>query len=151
SKIKEMRRLEALTSLGMITHGAMFTAWETGQLPKTHQALLDAAALRADFLDLNDDKSFRWKPERQVVVSDIYNTRLFATPLIELSIDKVTQPEADSYAQFRHEYLDLWRQFFDPVGVRLSLNEQRAKVEIYVLPLIRTQGYAGLRGLAGDR
>ena len=35
-RIKERRRLEALTSLYMVTHGAMFTAWETGKLGAGH-------------------------------------------------------------------------------------------------------------------
>src|SRR6185436_3398400 len=43
SKIKEMRRLEALTSANMLAHGALFTAWETGKLPASHDALMQAA------------------------------------------------------------------------------------------------------------
>src|SRR5262249_14125027 len=50
SKIKEMRRLEALTSLSMLTNGALFTAWETGKLPADHDALMQAARLRPDYL-----------------------------------------------------------------------------------------------------
>src|SRR5262249_55498445 len=34
SKIKERRRLEALTSLHMLTHGALFAGWQTGKPPK---------------------------------------------------------------------------------------------------------------------
>src|SRR5262249_33674615 len=43
SKIKEKRRLEALTSLYMLTHGALFHAWETGQLPESHKKVLTGA------------------------------------------------------------------------------------------------------------
>src|SRR3546814_14044734 len=57
--------------------------------------------------------------------------------------------EAESYQEFQREYLNRWRQFFDPVGVRLSLTEKRAKVEVYVLPLISSQDYGSLRWLTG--
>ena len=74
SKIKEKRRLEALTSLAMLTHGAMFTAWETGQLPADHKALLSAARLRPEWVYAPEGKSVAWDAERQVAVSDAYNT-----------------------------------------------------------------------------
>jgi len=41
TRIKERRRLEALTSLAMVTNGALFTAWETGKLPANHTELLN--------------------------------------------------------------------------------------------------------------
>src|SRR5262249_33966753 len=46
SKIKEKRRLEALTSLHMITSGALFTAWETGRPPAAHREVLAGANLK---------------------------------------------------------------------------------------------------------
>lgn len=149
SKIKEMRRLEALTSLDLITHGAMFTAWETGGLPKNHQALLDTAQLRPEHLHLVDDQTMRWDARKQVAVSDVYNTRQFATPLIELPIDKITRLEDETYRGFRQEYMDLWRQFFDPIGIRLALTDKQAKMEVYVLPLIAGQDYGSIRWLTG--
>src|SRR5262249_22451041 len=80
SKIKEMRRLEALPSLSMLTHGALFTAWETGKLPADHDALMHAAALKPQYLYVPDGKAPRWDAEVQVAVSDVYNTTHFATP-----------------------------------------------------------------------
>src|SRR5207253_5275909 len=81
SKIKEMRRLEALTSLSMLTHRAMFTAWETGKLPADHDALMDAVQLRPEYLYIPEGKGIRWDAERRLAVSDAYNTLHFATPL----------------------------------------------------------------------
>lgn len=149
SKIKEMRRLEALTSLSMLTHGALFTAWETGKLPADHDALMEAVHLRPQHLYLPEGKTIRWDAERQVAVSDAYNTLHFATPLIELPLGKITALEDQTYRQFRAEYLRLWQQFFDPVGMRFSLNEERVKLEVYILPLINNAEYNNLRWLTG--
>lgn len=57
-----------------------------------------------------DGKAAIWDPANQVARSDVYNTIHFATPLIELPMDNVTQTEADEYNRFRLEYLGLWRQ-----------------------------------------
>ncbi len=149
SKIKEKRRLEALTSLAMLTHGAMFAAWETDKLPESHQALLAASALKPDMLYTPEGKGVAWDPVRQTAVCDVYNTLHFPTPLIELPMDKITPAEEREYLQFRQEYLNLWRQYFDPVGMRFSFKEKQVRVETYILPMIRDSRYEFLRQFNG--
>ncbi|HEV3081036.1 MAG TPA: hypothetical protein VGY66_14740 [Gemmataceae bacterium] len=145
SKIKEKRRLEALTSLAMLTHGALFSAWETGRLPADHPALLDASSLKPSDLYTPEGKGVMWDAGQQAAVADVYNTLHFATPLIELPIDKITPAEQQEYNEFRTAYLNLWRQFFDPVGMRFSINDRQVKLETYILPLIRDSRYSTLR------
>lgn len=149
SKIKEKRRLEALTSLSMLTHGAMFAAWETGRLPAGHQELLAAAALKPEYLFCPEGKPIRWDAAKQTAVSEAYNTLAFATPLVELPIDQITPMEQQAYADFRAEYTRLWRQFFDPVGIRLALDKKQVKIEVFILPLVQSQQYQMLRQWAG--
>jgi len=43
----------------------------------------------------------------------------------------------------------LWRQFFDPIGMRISLNDKRVRWETYILPLVKSTEYNTLRRLAG--
>src|SRR5260370_30291990 len=88
SKIKEKRRLEALTSLYMLTHGALFNAWETGRLPDSHRTVLAGANLKAEEVPVPEGKPATWDPARQTAFSETYNTIHFATPLVELPIDK---------------------------------------------------------------
>ncbi|HMF17118.1 MAG TPA: hypothetical protein VKE98_07920, partial [Gemmataceae bacterium] len=149
SKIKEMRRLEAMTSLSMLTHGALFHAWEKGKLPANHDALMEAARLVPEHLYQPEGKSIRWDAKEQVAVSDAYNTLHFATPLIELPIAKITAFEEQTYRDFREEYQRLWRQFFDPVGIRFALNKNQVKLEVYILPMINNREYANLQGITG--
>jgi hypothetical protein len=149
SKIKEKRRLEALTSLSMITNAALFAGWETGELPADHAALLAAACLRPQDIYAPEGRQLAWDARRQVAVSDIYNTLHFTTPLIELPIDRITPAEQSEYNQFRTQYLNLWRQFFDPVGIRFSLTKPQVRVETYILPLLRDSRYETLRAYTG--
>jgi hypothetical protein len=150
SKIKEMRRLEALTSLSMLTHGALFTAWETGKLPADHKALLDSVRLHPDHLYVPEGKPIHWDATNQVAMSGAYNTLHFATPLVELAIDKIAAFEEQTYSEFRDEYVRLWRRFFDPVGVRFALTNKQVKVDVYILPMINNQEYGMLRQLTGN-
>jgi hypothetical protein len=149
SKIKEKRRLEALTSLYMLTHGALFHAWETGQLPDSHMKALTGANLKAEEVPMPEGKPATWDTTRQVAFSETYNTIHFATPLVELPMDRASQAEVEQYNRFRLEYLGLWRQYFDPIGIRFAITDSQVKIETYILPLIRTSGYDRLRRVTG--
>src|SRR5262249_8248387 len=59
-RIKERRRLEALASLQMATHGALYTAWETGKLPRDHQHLLEVTGIQPHELFAPDGNTIFW-------------------------------------------------------------------------------------------
>jgi hypothetical protein len=150
SKIKEKRRLEGLTSLFMTTHAALFTAWETGKMPAAHGELLEVTGLKAEEIYTPEGKGVVWDGGRKIAVSDVYNTLHFATPLVELPIDKVTPGEAAAYKQFREDYLTQWRRYFDPVGIRVAFNKNKVRLETYILPLINNSRYNDLREWTGS-
>jgi hypothetical protein len=66
-----------------------------------------------------------------------------------LPIDEVTAQEEREYNDFRGEYLNLWRRYFDPVGMRCALRDRRVRLETYILPLIRSSQYNALRQWTG--
>jgi hypothetical protein len=150
SRIKERRRVEALTSLYMVTNAALFCAWETGKLPAGHEAALAGAGLRPEDVAVPEGKGVRWDAERRLAVSDVYNTLHFATPLIELPIDRVTPAEAKAYDDFRQEYEKLWRTYYDPIGLRFSFDNRRVRVETHILPLAASGQYRTLLALGGQ-
>ena len=150
SKIKEKRRLEALTSMQMMTEGALYHAWETGKPPADRKALLAMAGLKSEEIYLPEGEPLEWDGGKQTAVSDVYNTLHFATPLIELPLELVTEAEAQAYRQFRLEYLGLWRQYFDPIGMRIALDDRRVKLDTYILPLVANSRYNELRRVTGD-
>jgi hypothetical protein len=149
SKIKEKRRLEALASLYMKTNEALFAAWETGQLPGEEKQLVAATVLKPEELYAPDGKTIVWDGGRKVAVSDLYNTLHFATPLVEIPIDLVTPTEEADYRTFRLQYMGLWRQYFDPIGMRFHLTDKQVRVETYILPLVATSQYNELRRRTG--
>jgi hypothetical protein len=151
SKIKERRRLEALVSLNMVTHGAMYTSWESGKDPISGANLMQTAGLKREELPMPEGKPAFWDTENLAAVSDVYNTIHFATPLVEVPIDDVTRTEAAEYERFRLEYLGLWRQFFDPIGMRLSMKDGKVKLDTYILPLIENTRYNELRRVTGQK
>jgi hypothetical protein len=148
-KIKERRRLEALTSLQMLTYGAMLARQEGGKPPTSAADVLRATGLSPAEVPLPEGKPAAWDGDAGFAISDVYNTIHFATPLVELPIDRVTPTEAAEYQRFRLEYLGLWRQYFDPIGMRVSLREGRVKLETYILPLVENSAYNQLRNFTG--
>ncbi|HEX4592539.1 MAG TPA: hypothetical protein VH120_21600 [Gemmataceae bacterium] len=149
SKISEKRRLEGLTGLTMATNAALWNAWQTGKPPASLGAALTTAGLTPADLACPDQPAVTWDAARQLAAGDRYNTLHFATPLVELPIDRVSREEEQDYSQFRLQYLGLWRQYFDPVGMRFRIRNGDVGVETFILPLVRSSEYANLRREVG--
>src|ERR1044072_1108339 len=96
------------------------------------------ADLPTDALDVPDGKAVRWDAERREATSDTYGTLRAGTPLLDLPTTDLTAGEKAAYEDFRRYYDTLWRQFFDPVGVRFKLTPTEVKAEAYILPLVRS-------------
>ena len=149
-KIKQRRRLEGLASLRMLTNGAMLAQWESGQPAATMQDILNRTGLKTWELPMPEGLPVSWDAERQTALSDAYGTLRFATPLAETHIDRVTPTEAQEYETFRREYSERWRQYFDPMGFRVSMAGGETKLEAYILPLIENSAYGIIRRLTGS-
>jgi hypothetical protein len=150
SKIKEKRRVEGLAGLTMATNAALYHAWLHGKPPADLETLLRSGDLQPADLATPDQSAVAWDGAKQQAVSDRYNTIHFATPLIELPIDTISREEQQDYDRFRAQYLGLWRQYFDPVGLRLKFDREQVRVETYILPLIQSTQYNELRRMTGD-
>lgn len=95
-----------------------------------------------------------------LVTSQVYNTLLFMTPIIELEFDKVTRDESNTYTLWRNGYQRNWTNFFDPLALRLSISPEKLGADLTIMPLIEGSQYrwlidltagAKLTGRAGDR
>ena len=53
------------------------------------------------------------------VLSPVQGTLAFQTPVVELSMDKVSKAEADAYVNWRRGYEQGWRWAFDPIALHL--------------------------------
>jgi hypothetical protein len=75
------------------------------------------------------------------VFSPTYGTLEFLTPILEVPMTQVTQPEADAYRRWRDGYQQNWSGFFDPIAIRFSMQPQRLSAEVCVMPLIAGSQY----------
>lgn len=73
-----------------------------------------------------------------------YGSLDFLTPIAELEMTKVTRTEADAYNRWRDGYERNWAWGFDPIGLRITLNDRRLAADITVLPLIAGSDYREL-------
>jgi hypothetical protein len=133
-KIKHRRRLEARTSLAMVTNAALFGAWDRGQVPADLQGTLRSARLRPEEVAVPEGKAIVWDGAAGRAWSETYGTLEFLTPLIELPLDRVTEVEASEYRSFRTDYLAQPR-YGEAVCVRMTLGDRLVKLDAIMLPL----------------
>lgn len=75
------------------------------------------------------------------ITSTEYGSLEFMTPIAELDFDKVSQDEADNYRRWRDGYQQNWRQYFDPIAVRIAVKKNRLSADVTVMPLIDQSEY----------
>ncbi|MDP7205738.1 MAG: hypothetical protein QGH11_09230, partial [Pirellulaceae bacterium] len=82
------------------------------------------------------------------VVSDRYGSLAFQTPIIEMEMYKVSPEEKQLYERWRRGYQGNWSNFFDPIAVEFSVQEDRLAADVTVMPLIDNSDYNELIGLS---
>ncbi len=150
NRIKHKRRLEAMASLTILTNAALFSAWETNAIPQSREGLLSVAALSANDIHIPGSSSAQWDGNRNLAFDSAYNTLQFATPLIELPIDKITRDELQDYRDFRSEYMSNWRGYFDPIAMSFEIDGSKLRMHTHIVPLIQNNVYRQLRQLTGN-
>ena len=75
------------------------------------------------------------------VVSSVYGTLNFMTPIAEMPLDEVTKTEADAYRAWRDGYQRNWNWAFDPIGLRIGLGKQKLAADLTIMPLILGSQY----------
>ena len=75
------------------------------------------------------------------VISSVYGTLDFMTPIAEMPLDEVTQDEAQSYQAWRDGYQRNWSWGFDPIGLRISLGNKKLAADLTIMPLILNSEY----------
>jgi hypothetical protein len=146
-KIGQLRRMRARADMEMITAGALLarvdgrrdkldldTLVRLGYVPRT----LPATAYR-----LRDDLS---------VVSSAWGSAADLSPIETESVDRVTPSEARAYQSYVDEYNQYWRQYFDPIAMRLDDGPNGAlELSTFILPLVGSSLYNQLREVIAPR
>lgn len=76
------------------------------------------------------------------VSSSLYGSLEFMTPISELPMEQVTAAEAEAYNAWRTQYQNYWKQYFDPIAVRLTVKPEKLAADLTIMPLIVRSDYA---------
>ncbi len=77
-----------------------------------------------------------------VVRSATWGTLASLKTLLDTPVTTVSEAEAEAYREYLIRYENFWREFFDPIAVRLDLAEDGTfSLETFILPLIDNSIY----------
>lgn len=140
-KIGQYRRIQAKAAMERIVSG-MLKARLDGVAPQASiETLANLGYVDAQFAN----SEFEFTAERSVksstfgLLSDMHS-------LHDLPLEKVTTKERDAYKQYVDNYSRFWRQFFDPIAIRLNdVEGGELELTTFILPLIDSSIYNGFK------
>lgn len=145
-KIAQLRREQARARLRLVTAAALLY-----QLDHQHPANLDEL-LQQGYVDKNWLRSWEGDQvtldDEGIAQSSLYGTLADMTPLIDLRIDAISAAERNGYQQYVADYTRYWRTYFDPIGIRVTLDAP-LRIETLILPLVQNSIYQALRQMIG--
>lgn len=139
------RRGEREDAFVMVTDAAI-RRWASPQWRIANSRRVRAAAWMADrqAARIHDRSLGRVDHVDLPVRSQTYGTPAFLTPIAELEVDYVNEKEAEGYRRFRGRYMALWREVFDPAGLRIIVEEDTLDLDLTVRPLAIRSNYREL-------
>lgn len=152
-KILAARRQEALAELLVPGYASLLYGWLFGHAPKDTEELVASGLLAADELRHADDGSaIAFAPG--LGPRSRWGTPAALTPLVDLPpVTTVSEAERRAYDAFAASYQNYWKQFIDPVAIRLDVRDGPdgavADVDVRVLPLIAATDYSEIEGVVG--
>jgi hypothetical protein len=142
-KIGQLRRMRAAADMSMITAGALLYRLDG------HQGVPDVATLaQLDYVPAGVVAGgYRLQPDLSVT-SPAWGTLAELTTLAQSPVTLVTADEAEGYQTYVEEYRRYWRQYFDPIAIRLDDAPDGAlELSTFVLPLVGSPLYNTLAGM----
>lgn len=139
-KIGQLRRLEARAEMERTLAGALLYRLDGGSGTPGLDTLGGLGYVPAGLAE-----KYRLA-EDLTVTSPVWGTPADLTPLGAVPIDTATESEAKAYRAYVEEYSRYWRQYFDPVALRLDDSPAGGlDLQVFILPLIDSQVYDQLR------
>jgi hypothetical protein len=153
-KLTEARRILCYNHLRMIGHAAMLYRTQFGKAAASLDELIETGCAPAPNV-------FNTKPKEKMLVCPCGGTYSLSadglygvcshhgsshemTPCCEIPLTRVTDDEAQNYQQFIAQYSQYWRQYFDPIVIRLQVTPKHYRAETIILPLIDNSIYTNM-------
>lgn len=147
-KLTERRRMLCYNHLRMIGHAALLYRTEFGKWPNSLEELARTQTSPGLFgkgeLSCPSGGQYSLSADGATGVCSHHGHALYLTPNLEIPVTEVSGTEADEYDAFLEEYNQYWRNYFDPIALRLRATSQQYRIETLILPLIDNSIYTGL-------
>jgi hypothetical protein len=86
------------------------------------------------------------------VRSNVYGQLANLRSVRAVPVEQVTPAEAEAYRQYVDNYSRYWRQFFDPIAIRLNdAPDKSLEMTMFILPLIDSSIYESVRQVIVNR
>jgi hypothetical protein len=151
-KVLAARRQQALAELLTPGYAALLHGWLLGRAPADRAALVASGLLAADELKHADGGEIAFEPGG--AASSAWGRPSALTPLIDLPpVTTVSEAEQRAYETFTQGYQQYWKQFIDPVAIRVDVRDEggtaTAEVDVRILPLISATDYSEIESIVG--
>jgi hypothetical protein len=147
-KVLESRRLRCASHQRTTVNAALLHLEERGRAPASLEELTDGGYLTAAMLRCPDGGAYALERGIEPVCS-VHGRPGALTPLLDLPLERVSAAEARAYRRYARAYEALWRQYFDPVGVRFARAGGGWRAETVILPLADSSLYRNLAEMSG--
>lgn len=154
-KVLAARRQEALAELLTPGYAALLYGWLEGKPPSDTETLISHGLLDRGELQHRDGATIEFVPGK-AARSSLWGSPSSLTPLIDLPAPTmVTEAERTAYDGFARGYQDYWRQFMDPIAIRLDIEDDPSKsttatIDVRILPLIEGTDYGEVEEVVGQ-
>ncbi len=139
-KIAQMRRLQAKARLEQFSAGDLLYRMDHRASAPDLKTLVEQAYLPPSA----DIENVQWK--NGMATDPVWGSASHLPTLTGNLPEKVTEQEKKAYDNYRENYERFWRQFFDPIAVRVDLKpEQEVETTVFILPLINSSVYDTVR------
>jgi hypothetical protein len=158
-KLTERRRMIAYNHMRMLGHAALLFRTQFGTEPKSIDELVRTKCAPASFAGTSSNGGLKnpfggrysLDPNGLAGLCTANGSPSDLIPCCELPLEDVTQEEANEYQAFLDQYNSYWRTFFDPIAIRVAIDEKRYRAETIILPLINNSIYTQLAGTLGGK
>ncbi len=146
-RIKEARRMHEAKRMAELERLGLFYFQLYGKRPRSLKDLEKEFSPE----ELKGFEGLRFDKDSFAVVSDTWGKMGYFKANIDEKLTEVSKAEAAGYKNFLNEYNNYWREYFDPIGIRIRQSDGKTKIETCILPLINNSIYQSVTQIFGGK
>jgi len=156
-RIKESRRMFESLRMAELERLNLFYYQLNKKYPKNVKELLTNLASQSTKVNKKEfDESYKDVFKNLSIVENSfkatslqYGTIGYLKPNFETTIKMISNAESVDYKTFVESYHSFWKDYFDPIGIRVKFDGKKAKIQTHILPLINNSMYNQVKAFLG--